>query len=113
MSGVSPIQATISSPQGSSQRLRGGRGFTATVPSFSCRQTNRIAELGLTSKRAAAWRRDMPEDTFFTIRIRKSCEIVVLNPPSEKSNHEYWKSQSKKDKSGSINLGNALAEYLA
>ena len=66
------------------------------IPSSSCRWTKRIPELGLTAKRVAAWRRDMPDKTIFTIRIRKSCEIVMLNPPSGESNHKYSKSQRKK-----------------
>ena len=79
------------------------------IPSSSCRWTKRIPELGLTAKRVAAWRRDMPDKTIFTIRIRKSCEIVMHNPPSGESNHEYPVSQSNKDNSDSINLGSALA----
>jgi hypothetical protein len=78
------------------------------IPSSSCRWSKCIAELGLTAKRVAAWRRDMPDKIFFTIRIHKSCEIVMLNPPSGESNHEYSNSQRKKDKSDSIILGNAL-----
>ena len=82
--------------------------MTATVPSSSYRRAKRTAELGLTSKCAAAWRRDMPEATFFTTRIRKSCEIAMLNPPERESNHGSRNIQSEKDKFDSLTVGTAL-----
>lgn len=76
MSGVASTAAIRNGSWSDSRPLPRGRPGTraAGVPSRAARSVQRIAELALTAKRAAAARRDMPPPTAAVTRTRMSCE---------------------------------------